>query len=457
MKPKSRNDSEISRRNFIKSSVSAAAGLGFLNAGKVIARQGENPSGPIIREYRTLGRTGFKVSDIGFGAGNLSNPDVLRASLDMGVNYIDTAEHYNRGNSERAIGQVIGKYDRKKVFLTTKLNMMMGGNSKERIKERFSKCLERLQADYADCLMLHMVPTVEQVKHAGYHEAIQELKAEGRVRFTGLSTHGTELKLSGPVKDEMDRVILAAAEDGRFDVVLFTYNFIQKDMGNRILEACKDKSMGTTLMKTNPVKFYQDVQDIVDRNREHGRKVGEQFYKIVEEYKTLVDRGQDFIKKYGMTGPAEARDAAIKFCLSNPDVHSICPSMNTFEELEAFVALSGTRLDPAGEALLADYRSCLGRYYCRHACGQCERYCAQSVPVNTIMRYYHYFSAQRREKYAMEKYNTLAENNACICSSCNECGCEKACPYGVPIQVLLLLAHQALTVGQKPTPPLAMG
>jgi len=162
MKPKSRNDSEISRRNFIKSSMSAAAGLGFLSAGKVIARQGEEPPGPIIREYRTLGRTGFKVSDIGFGAGNLSNPDVLRASLDMGVNYIDTAEHYNRGNSERAIGQVIGKYDRKKVFLTTKLNMMMGGNSKERIKERFSGCLERLQTDYADCLMLHMVPTVEQ-------------------------------------------------------------------------------------------------------------------------------------------------------------------------------------------------------------------------------------------------------------------------------------------------------
>jgi hypothetical protein len=65
MKPKSRNDSGISRRNFIKNSVSAAAGLGFLSAGKAIARQGENPSEPMIREYRTLGRTGFKVSDIG--------------------------------------------------------------------------------------------------------------------------------------------------------------------------------------------------------------------------------------------------------------------------------------------------------------------------------------------------------------------------------------------------------
>ncbi len=446
MKLKNQNYSRISRRNFIRSSVSAATGLALLRGGKLTAQQTEQPRGPKIKEYRTLGRTGFRASDIGFGAGNLSNPDVLKASLDMGINYIDTAEHYNRGNSERTIGQVIGKYDRKKIFLTTKLNMMMGGNSKERIKERFSGCLERLQTSYADCLMLHMVPIVEQLKLAGYHEAIQELKAEGKVRFTGLSNHGTEHKLSGPVKDEMDKVILAAAEDGRFDVVLFTYNFIQRDMGDRILKACKDKDMGTTLMKTNPVKFYQDVKDIEERNRKQGRKLGEQFYKIMEEYKALFDRGQDFINKYGLTGPAEARDAAIRFCLGNPDVHSVCPSMNTFEELEAFVALSGTRLDTEGKAMLADYESGLGRYYCRHACGQCEGSCPQGVPVNTIMRYYHYFSAQRREKYAMEKYSALAGNAADKCSSCGGCGCETACPHGVPVQGLLLLAHQALTL-----------
>jgi predicted aldo/keto reductase-like oxidoreductase len=205
--------------------------------------------------------------------------------------------------------------------------------------------------------------------------------------------------------------------------------------------------MGTTLMKTNPVKFYQDIQDIEERNREQGRKLGEQFYKIMEEYKALVDRGQDFMKKYGMTGPAEARDAAIKFCLGNPDVHSVCPSMNTFEELEAFVALSGTRLDQEGKDVLADYQSGLGRYYCRHACGQCEGSCPHGVPVNTIMRYYHYFSAQRREKYAMEKYNALAGSVADKCSSCSGCESEKACPYGVPVQGLLLLAHQALTLG----------
>jgi hypothetical protein len=446
MKYKKKRDSGISRRSFIRNSVSAAAGLGLIGGGRLLGEEVEEPTGAKIKEYRTLGRTGFKVSDIGFGGGNLSNENVLEAALDMGINYIDTAEHYLRGNSERTIGNVLSKRDRKKIFLTTKLNLMMGGGSKEKIKTRFSRCLERLQTNYADCLMLHMTPTVEQVKHEPYHDAIRELKAEGKVRFTGLSNHGKEHKLAGPIKDEMDKILLAAAEDGRFDVVLFTYNFIQKDVGDVILKACKNKNMGTTLMKTNPVKFYQDMQDILERNLEKGRKMGEQFYKIMEEYKTLIDKGEGFIKKYGLTGAEQTRDAAIKFCLSNPAVHSVCPSMNSFEELDTFVALSGSRLEPKERAMLADYETGLGRYYCRHACGQCEGLCPQGVPVNTIMRYFHYFAAQRREKFAMEKYNALTGNSANACSNCEGGYCEKACPYGVPVHGLLMLAHEALTL-----------
>jgi predicted aldo/keto reductase-like oxidoreductase len=191
------------------------------------------------------------------------------------------------------------------------------------------------------------------------------------------------------------------------------------------------------------------MQDIVDRNREQGRKLGEQFYKIMEDYKTLLDRGEDFIKKYGITGPDQARDAAIRFCLGNPYVHSVCPSMNTFEELNAFVALSGTRLDPEGEALLADYKAGLGRFYCRHACGRCQGSCSHDVPVNTVMRYYHYFAGQGREKYAMEKYRALPGTDAGMCASCKGGDCEKACPFGVPVQALLVLAHDTMTL--KPT------
>jgi predicted aldo/keto reductase-like oxidoreductase len=446
MKQKTKKDSGISRRNFIRNSVSAAAGIGLMGGGRLSGQESESPIGPKIKEYRTLGRTGFRVSDISLGATSLSNENVLEAALDMGINYIDTAEHYLQGNSERTVGKVLSKRDRKKIFLTTKLNLMMGGGSKEKIRTRFSRCLERLQTNYVDCLMIHMTPRVEQVKHEPYHEAIRELKAEGKVRFTGLSNHGKEHKLVGPIKDEMEKVVLAAAEDGRFDVVLFAYNFIQKEVGDRILKGCKSKNMGITLMKTNPVKFYQGMQDILERNLAQGRKMGEQFYKIIEDYKALIDKEESFIKKYGLTGAEQARDASIRFCLGNPDVHSVCSTMNSFEELNSFVALSGTRLDTEEKAMLADYKSGLGRYYCRHACGKCEGSCPQGVPVNTVMRYHHYFTAQRREKYAMEKYSALPGNSADTCSDCGGSDCEKACPYGVPVQGLLVLAHQTLTL-----------
>ncbi len=114
MKHKNRKDSGISRRNFIRNSVSAAAGLGFIGGKRLFGQEVEEPAGQKIKEYRTLGRTGFKVSDIGFGAGMLSNENILEAALDMGINYIDTAEEYVRGISERTIGKVLSRRDRKK-------------------------------------------------------------------------------------------------------------------------------------------------------------------------------------------------------------------------------------------------------------------------------------------------------------------------------------------------------
>ena len=94
---------------------------------------------------------------------------------------------------------------------------------------------------------------------------------------------------------------------------------------------------------------------------------------------------------------------------------------------------------------LALYLEGCGTFYCRHACGQCENQCPSGVPVNTIMRYHHYYAAQGREKHAMAKYSNLAGNNAALCSNCSG-HCESSCPYSVPIQGLLVLAHQTLSL-----------
>ncbi|MGB6865377.1 MAG: hypothetical protein WBE11_06760, partial [Candidatus Aminicenantaceae bacterium] len=96
---------ELSRRSFLGSSAVALAGVGLTGRAKLLgADASAQDEETKIKEYRTLGRTGFKVSDIAFGSGELEEPALLEAILDAGINYIDTAEGYGRGRTERIIG-----------------------------------------------------------------------------------------------------------------------------------------------------------------------------------------------------------------------------------------------------------------------------------------------------------------------------------------------------------------
>ncbi len=139
--------------------------------------------------YKTLGRTGFKVSDISIGFP--PNESVLKAGLRSGMNYIDTAEQYGNGNNEKMIGKVIGDFDRKKLFVTTKIYEQGQYKSKEDVVDRVRKALERLQTEYIDCVMLHGAENTHILKDNAFHSAMDQLKAEGRVKFTGVFCHGS--------------------------------------------------------------------------------------------------------------------------------------------------------------------------------------------------------------------------------------------------------------------------
>jgi len=165
--------------------------------------------------------------------------------------------------------------------------------------------------------------------------------------------------------------------------------------------------------------------------------------KVITEERSA--QAEAFLKKHSLMGLEQARDAAIKFCLSHPDVHCVCPTMNSFEDVEAFVGLSGRKVESREQALLAEYKEVYGPFYCRHACGQCEAACPRGVPVNSIMRFDHYFRAQKREQKAMAEYASLGPRNAGGCADCAG-PCENACPYGVPIQGLLIAADLRLTL-----------
>jgi len=435
------------RRNFLK-----IATLGLIGSG-IPAREGwtskastarppkkgaQGKTETRIKDYRVLGRTGFKVSDL--AVGYVQDEGVMAAMLDAGMNYIDTGESYP--GAHQMIGKVIKGRDRKSIFITSKM-LMEGQTSREALIERAQKCLEDLGTGYIDCMMMHCPETVEQTKHEGYHAAMQELKTNGRIRFTGVSNHGS-FWYRDP-EQTMDKVLLAAAEDGRFDVFLMAYNFLQMDQAERVLEVCRQKKIGTTLMKTTPVAKYYIVKSRVDKMEKEGKEVPAFYKDGLQRFKEKADRAEQFIKKHGLQNPEEIRAAAIKFVLSNPRVNAVCCSLQTYDEMERILAISGERLSSDDVAALAAYKKGCGELYCRHACGQCEPQCPHHVPVNTIMRYNHYFASQGREKEAMQKYDRIPGTRADVCGSCPGY-CEKACPFNVPIQGMLISAHEQLSL-----------
>jgi predicted aldo/keto reductase-like oxidoreductase len=165
----------------------------------------------------------------------------------------------------------------------------------------------------------------------------------------------------------------------------------------------------------------------------------------VARFERKIAKAQEFIKRHSLNSEKEIRDAALKFCLSNPKVNTVCLTVLNHEQALDYLSLSGSRLVPGEASLLAAYKADCGSLYCRHACGQCEPACPHHVPVNTIMRYDHYFASQGRERLAMSNYAEL-RSRADVCENCPGY-CESACPYRLPIRALLCSAHQALSLG----------
>jgi len=443
----------LGRRNFIKKSA-----LGLLGGG-IASRPGfsdsqsrTEPESPRIKEYRTLGRTGFEVSDL--GTGDFDDVGPFKALLDGGVNYIDTSEDY--GQHGRKIGEAIQGRDRSSLFISSKLRadssirrIGQEGITKEGFIRRALRVMEALQVDYLDCLMLSSPETTEMLMCEGYHEATEQLKREGKIRFTGVSHHGSQWVLEEP-KESMETILLKAAEDGRFDVMLLAYNFLKEDQSERVLEVCAREKVGTTLMKTNPVRSYNMLQEWLKRARtSRGKELTEEDRKNLARFEKKVEKAQEFIKRHNLKSDQEIRDAALKFCLSNLHVNTVCLTVMNFEQARDYLRLSGSRLESKDIALLAAYKNDCGSLYCRHACGLCEPSCPYQVPVNTIMRYDHYFVSQGREKHAISKYAAL-RSQAKFCQSCAG-HCEPACPYGLPVRALLSAAHQTLTFGSVET------
>jgi ferredoxin len=233
--------------------------------------------------------------------------------------------------------------------------------------------------------------------------------------------------------------------DGRFDVMLLVYSFVQQEMGERILKACAEKKIGTTLMKTKPVDKYAYYKERIEtRAKEKGEEISQGNKDMLAAFKKRSDMAIEFMEKKNIKDPREIRDAAVRFALKNPMVNTVCINFRSFDDIDPYIKLSGSSMTAVDKKKLALYLEGCGRFYCRHACGICESKCPHRVPVNTIMRYNHYFTSQGLEKYAMDKYAALPTAKADLCGTCAGM-CESACPYNVYIHGMLTHAHSNLS------------
>jgi predicted aldo/keto reductase-like oxidoreductase len=180
----------MERRDFIQG-VTAA---GLLTSLGLHALPSEPGKGGI--PYRTLGRTGEKVSVIGMGGAHIGRGisedqaiQLIRCGIDRGINFMDNSWDYNNGDSEARMGKALRDGYREKVFLMTKLD----GRTKEEAMRQLDQSLQRLQTDHVDLIQHHEVIRFEDpdriFAEGGAQEAVLEAKKTGKVRYIGFTGH----------------------------------------------------------------------------------------------------------------------------------------------------------------------------------------------------------------------------------------------------------------------------
>lgn len=448
----------ITRRGFIGTGGAVVAGS-LISAAVLcgeeedVQKKAEEEEKLQIRKYRTYGRTGFKISDLSMGGTRNQDSAVFRYAYECGINHFDTAERYINGRSESLLGEALRHMDRKKVFITTKLHIDVKETEKT-ILDRFRKCLGRLKTDYVDSLFMHAPSEIELLSHEGFHSAVDKLKAEGRLKHIGVSSHGSR----GRRGTSMDQVLCAAAEDGRFDTVLVIYNFMNQEAGEKVIAACKKNNVGVAAMKTAPGKLEivpvdpenltDEQKDLVERMEQRGythEQAIERLKRAVSRQKESLEETKAFAEKYGIETNDRLHQASIQWVLKNAGVHTVCVSFGSFDMVDRIVPISGKELSQLDGGYLRDYERAFGDRYCRHGCDICSRRCPADLPVGTIMRYAYYFVCQGREKDAMRKYVGLNSPVAAHCAAC-DASCAQACPHGVDVQAHLFQAHSLMAL-----------
>jgi predicted aldo/keto reductase-like oxidoreductase len=359
--------------------------------------------------YRTLGRTGLKVTSLSFGCMTTSDPSVIERATDIGIIHFDTARAYQNGNNERMVGAAI-KGKRQRIVLSSK----SVGRTRQQAENDLNTSLRELGTDYLDIWYLHNRNTPEEVTD-DLLDLQRAARQAGKIRFAGVSTHFN-----------MDQMLGHLVKRGQTDVVLTTYNFSMKNIATHDRQArqsdlttaiqnARQAGMGIVVMKT----MAGGVARVGRGDRLYGADP------------------QTLKKILGVQGGALA---AIKWALRNQSVDTAIVCMTDHDQLDENLRAMAEPYTDQDEQILESLLTYIGPMYCR-MCGCCNGVCDKGVPVPDMLRFLTYAEGYGQFAMAREHFLELPEHVRAIrCSDCDSCSV--GCPNGVRVRDRVMRAQE---------------
>src|SRR5919197_6051284 len=302
-------------------------------------------------KYRKLGKSGIKVSEIGFGAwtigldwwgkkiDNDESIRILKRAYDLGINFYETADMYGNGKSEKLIGQAF-KYMRNEVIYSTKwgydmYNVEQVGHNEipqkhnpDHLEYALQQSLERLQTNYIDVYSLHN-PKMNAIKDDNLFLSLDSLVNSGRIK-----SHGVAL---GPAIGWEDEGVMAM-EKRNITCLQTVYNILEQDPGRTLLDNAKKYNVGIMVRvpdASGVLTGKVNEKTIFDKNDHRANRKKEWLNEAMKKIEKM--------KPFANTKDWDISELAVKFILSQKQVSVVLPTVTDIEEIQKFAEMSDGR------------------------------------------------------------------------------------------------------------------